>query len=106
MTKDFKEIDVPNPEKGLSEKQRDRLRVDMANGINHLVVSVDTMNGKVKGLTKEIYGEDDYQGTKACAEEAKREAYKNTKFLTWLTRILILSGILGGTVGITQLIGG
>jgi hypothetical protein len=106
MTTDFKEIDVPNPENGLSEKQRDRLTVDMASGINYLGESMKYINGKVTKHEKEIYGEEDYQGTKACAEEAKREAYKNTKFLTWLTRILILSGILGGTVGVTQLIGG
>ncbi len=100
MTKDFKEIKVPNPEKGLSEKQRDRLNVDMANVINYLGTSMKAINGKVNRHDKEIYGDEDSEGMKS-------KVYGNSRLINIITKILITAGILGGTgFGIIQTVGG
>lgn len=99
-------ITIPNPEDGLSDSQRDMLLVGMGNGINHLCLSVDRINGDVEGIKKEIYGEEEYQGVKSTAEEAKRESYKNSRWITWLVRILVISGALTGIYGIPQVVGG
>lgn len=100
MTKDFKEIDVPNPERGLSDKQRDRLRIDMADGINYLGISMKSLNGKINRHEREIYGDKNYEGLKSMT-------HSNSRLINWIVKALITVGVVGGMgFGILTVTGG
>ena len=93
MSNNFTRIKIPNAEHGLTNKQRDMLQVQMADGINNI-------GDKVCRLDREMYGDRDYPGLKALV-------HSNTKWVTWLIRALILAGIIGGTgIGLTTVVGG
>lgn len=100
MTTEYKPIRVPNSPTGLTDKQRDRLRIDMAHGINYLGESVKEINGKVQSHNIEIYGDKEYEGLKSMT-------HSNSKLIGWIVKILITLGIVGGAgLGIANSIGG
>jgi hypothetical protein len=100
VTKEFEKIKIPNYRDGLSDLQRDRLQVDMANGINTLCDCVKESNGKTMHLYSEIYGNEDYEGLKSMT-------HSNSRLINWLVKALIVAGILGGAgIGIASSVGG
>ena len=93
-------ITIPNLKNGLSDNQRDRLQVDMAQGINRLDVHVEKLNGRISHLYSEIYGNEEFEGLKSMT-------HSNSRLINWIVKALITTGIvIGGGVGIAMNVGG
>jgi hypothetical protein len=91
MTRKFKEIEVPNMEGGLTEKQRDMLRVQVADRLNYVGETVAEINGEVQRLDKEIYGDGESEGLKS-------KVFSNSRWVNIIVKSLIIAGI-GGLLG-------
>lgn len=86
-------------ENGLSEFQRDYLLL----GLNQNLTEVKK---KVNEHDKEIFGHENYRGTKAKSHDSPCPAVKRvSNRLWWLIGMLITTGVIGGGV-VSQSLGG